>query len=65
MAFEHILVVGGGQETEGEAWAEWRCVLSNLPLKMTHTALLCRCLYTGDVPFLFIHLFTVLVYACL
>lgn len=39
MAFEHILVVGGGQEKEGEARVEWRCVLSNLPLNMTHAAL--------------------------
>lgn len=64
MAFEHILVVGGGQEKEGEASAEWRCVLLNLPLKMTHTALMCLRLYTGCA-FLFIHSFTVLVYVYL
>lgn len=51
MAFEHILVVGGGREKEGEAGAEWRRVLSNLPLKMTHAALMCLRLYTGAVPF--------------
>lgn len=41
MAFEHILVVGGGQGKEGETGAEWRRVLSNLPLKMTHIPLSC------------------------
>lgn len=44
MAFEHILVVGDEQEKEGEARAECWCVLSDLPLKMTHAALMCLCL---------------------
>lgn len=51
MAFEHILVVGGEWEKEGEAGAEWRCVLSNLPLKMLHAALMCLRLHTGAVSF--------------
>lgn len=63
MAFEHILGVGGGQEKEGEAGAEWRCVLSNLPLKMTHAFLMYAPVYRGWV-FLFIYSFTVLVYVC-
>lgn len=61
MAFEHILVVGGGQEKEGEARVEWRCVLSNLPLNMTHAALMCLRQHRGCA-FLFIHSFTVLVH---
>lgn len=64
MAFEHTLVVGGGGEKGTETTSEWLCVLSSLPLKMTHVSLMCLDLDAKAAPSLFTHSFTVFAHLC-
>lgn len=64
MAFEHILVVGGGWVKEGETRLEWRCVLSSLLLKMTHAALIGLVLNTRAAPLCLFIRSQCLLYVC-